>query len=83
MARVTIYTTSVCPFCVRAKRLLGELSIAYEDIDVGRDEERRAEMMSKTGGRQSVPQIFIDGEHVGGYDELRALADGGGLASLV
>jgi len=82
MARVTIYTTGVCPYCVRAKRLLGELVIAYEEIDVGRDEARRAEMVSRTGGRMSVPQIFIDGEHVGGYDELRALAERGGLASL-
>jgi len=83
VARVTIYTTSVCPFCAQAKRLLGELVIAYDEIDVGCDEAGRVEMVNRAGGRRTVPQIFIDREHVGGYEELRVLAERGGLAHLI
>jgi len=83
MARVTVYTTAVCPYCVQAKRLLGERSIPYEEIDVGSNEARRDEMIERAGGKRTVPQIFIDGTHVGGYTELRALADAGGLAGLL
>jgi glutaredoxin 3 len=82
MARVTVYTTSMCPYCVQAKRLLGERSIPYDEIDVETDAAVRDEMIQRAGGRRTVPQIFIDGEHVGGYTELRALADRGGLAAL-
>ena len=82
MARVTVYSTAVCPYCVQAKRLLGERSIGYDEVDVGADEGRRDEMIERAGGRCTVPQIFIDGTHVGGYSELRALADTGGLAGL-
>jgi glutaredoxin 3 len=82
MARVTVYTTSVCPFCVQAKRLLKERAIPYDEIDVGDDEQVRAAMIERAGGKRTVPQIFIDGKHVGGYVELRALADAGGLAGL-
>ena len=82
MARVTVYTTQVCPYCVQAKRLLGERSIPYDEIDVSTDAAVRDEMIQRAGGKRTVPQIFIDGEHVGGYTELRALADHGGLAGL-
>jgi glutaredoxin 3 len=82
MARVTVYTTTVCPYCVQAKRLLKERSIPYDEIDVGADAALRDEMVERAGGRRTVPQIFIDGAHVGGYTELRALADAGGLAGL-
>jgi glutaredoxin 3 len=82
MARVTVYTTTVCPYCVQAKRLLKERSIPYDEIDVGADVALRDEMVERAGGRRTVPQIFIDGNHVGGYTELRALADAGGLAGL-
>jgi glutaredoxin 3 len=82
MARVTIYTTNFCPYCVQAKRLLGERTIAYDEIDVASDDDKRAEMMERAGGLRTVPQIFIDDEHVGGYTELRALADRGGLNGL-
>lgn len=81
MARVTVYTTQMCPYCVQAKRLLGERSIPYDEIDVS-DDGLREEMVRKAGGKRTVPQIFIDGAHVGGYTELRALADKGGLAGL-
>ncbi len=82
MARVIVYTTQMCPYCVQAKRLLGEKSIPYDEIDVGSDAAVRDEMIQKAGGRRTVPQIFIDGAHVGGYTELRALADKGGLTGL-
>ncbi len=81
MARVTVYTTQMCPYCVQAKRLLGERAIPYDEIDVS-DDTLREEMVRKAGGKRTVPQIFIDGAHVGGYTELRALADKGGLAGL-
>jgi glutaredoxin 3 len=82
MARVTVYTTPFCPYCVQAKRLLGERSIPYDEIDVGADDVLRDAMIERAGGKRTVPQIFIDGNHVGGYTELRALADAGGLAGL-
>ena len=82
MARVTVYTTQMCPYCVQAKRLLGERSIPYDEIDVSTDPAVRDEMIQRAGGKRTVPQIFIDGEHVGGYTELRALADRGGLTGL-
>jgi glutaredoxin 3 len=82
MARVTMYTTNVCPFCMQAKRLLGEHGIAYDEIDVEVDLELRTQMVARAGGRRTVPQIFIDDMHVGGYTELQVLADRGGLAHL-
>lgn len=82
MARVTVYTTDYCPYCTQAKRLLREMAIDYEEIDVGEDSALRQTMVEKSGGRRTVPQIFIDGEPIGGYTELRALADAGGLAHL-
>lgn len=82
MARVTVYTTQMCPYCVQAKRLLGERSIPYDEIDVSDDVALRDEMVQRAGGKRTVPQIFIDGTHVGGYTELRALADRGGLGGL-
>lgn len=82
MARVKVYTTQMCPYCVQAKRLLGERSIPYDEIDVSNDVALRDEMIQRTGGKRTVPQIFIDDTHVGGYTELRALADRGGLAGL-
>lgn len=82
MARVTMYTTNVCPFCMQAKRLLRELDIPYDEINVEVDVNVRGEMVTRAGGRRTVPQIFIDGAYVGGYTELQALADRGGLAHL-
>ena len=81
MARVVLYTTPSCPFCVRAKRLLAERGIAYDEVDVAEDDELRADLVKRTG-RQTVPQIFIDGESIGGYEELAALDESQGLAHL-
>ncbi len=82
MARVTMYTTTVCPFCMQAKRLLRERGISYDEINVETDSSLRDQMISRAAGRRTVPQIFIDEAYVGGYVELRALADRGGLTHL-
>jgi glutaredoxin 3 len=82
MARVAVYTTKTCPFCVRAKRLLAARGIVYDEIDVGDDATLRAELVVRTG-RQTVPQIFIDGDPIGGFEELAALDASTRLADLV
>src|SRR5262245_15466171 len=81
MVRVEVYSTTMCPFCVRAKRLLEARGIAYRDIDVGADDALRASVMQRSG-RRTVPQIFIDGESIGGYEELAALDASGQLEDL-
>lgn len=83
MAKVEIFTTKVCPFCVRAKALLKRKGAAFEEIDVSTDEAALATMMKRSGGRQTVPQIFIDGRHIGGCDDLYALDGKGGLDPLL
>lgn len=72
MARVTVYTTRDCPFCVLAKRLLESRGIAFEEIDVSGDDALRTALVQRTG-RRTVPQIFIDDEPIGGYDALAAM----------
>jgi glutaredoxin 3 len=81
MARVQVYTTASCPFCVRAKRLLQARGIRYDEIDVGGDAEARTELVRRTG-RRTVPQIFIDGRAIGGFEELAALDARAELAAL-
>lgn len=83
MARVEIYTTPTCPYCAAAKGLLARKGVGYEETDVGRDPELRAAMARRAGGRRSVPQIFIDGQHVGGSDDLHALDREGRLDGLL
>ena len=83
MAKVEIYTTMICPYCFRAKRLLDERKATYTEIDVMMDGKKRQEMQQRAGGRTSVPQIFINGKHIGGSDELYALDRAGGLAPLL
>jgi glutaredoxin 3 len=73
MAHILLYTTQFCGYCRAAKRLLEEKQLAFEEIDVGFDSELRALMVQKAAGRRTVPQIFIQGRHVGGYDELARL----------
>ena len=79
MAEVELYTTPFCPYCVRARALLERKGVAYTDIDIIGEPARRAEMVRRAGGRTSVPQIFIGGEHIGGSDELVALDRNGEL----
>jgi glutaredoxin 3 len=83
MAKVEIYSTPICPYCARAKALLKKKGVAYEDIDVMADGARRDEMIQRAGGLYTVPQIFIDGVHVGGSDELAALDHAGKLDPLL
>lgn len=81
--KVEIYTTIFCPFCIRAKQLLDSKQAIYEETDVtGRLSLRKA-MIERAGGRTSVPQIFIDEQHIGGCDELLALELSGQLDSLL
>lgn len=83
MAKVTIYTTMLCPYCHAAKELLKRKSIAYNEIDVSYDAATRRAMSERAGGRRTVPQIFIGETHVGGSDELQALERKGGLDPLL
>jgi glutaredoxin 3 len=73
MAAIEMYTTMFCPYCSRARALLRSKGVAFVDIDIAEAPERRAEMIKRAAGRRTVPQIFIDGEHIGGCDELVAL----------
>jgi glutaredoxin 3 len=83
MAKVEVYSTNYCPYCVRAKQLLDTKDIDYTEIDVTGDDEARMALVEKSGGRKTVPQIFINGESIGGYDDLRALEESGKLDSLL
>jgi glutaredoxin 3 len=83
MARIEIYTTPTCGYCAAAKRLLATKGATYSEIDVSQDPALRATMVDRAGGRRTVPQIFIDGRHIGGCDDLYALDDRGGLAPLL
>ncbi len=83
MQPVTVYSTRVCPYCMRAKALLQSKHIAYTEYLVDQEPARRVEMQQKSGGRRSVPQIFIGERHVGGCDELYALDHRGDLDRLL
>lgn len=83
MARVVVYTTPFCPYCLAAKRLLAAKGVAFEEIDVSTDLQLRADMTQRAGGRRTVPQIFIDDTHVGGSDDLHALDRQGRLDVLL
>ena len=83
MPKVEIYTGMMCGYCMRALRLLESKKIAYKEIDVSLNSKLRAEMRQRAGGRSSVPQIFIDGNHVGGCDDLYALDASGRLDDML
>jgi glutaredoxin 3 len=83
MKSVRIYTTPMCPYCVRAKSLLKKKGATVEEVDIMMDMAAREEMEARTGGARSVPQIFIGDTHVGGCDELYALEQDGKLDSLL
>lgn len=83
MAEVTLYTTRYCPFCTAARALLEDRGIAFTERDVTGSPEERQGLIERTGGRTTVPQIFIDGRSIGGYDELVALDRSGRLAELL
>lgn len=84
MKRVLMYSTAVCPYCIRAEQLLKSKGVAeIEKVRVDLEPARREEMMEKTGGKRTVPQIFIGDTHVGGCDDLYALDRAGGLLPLL
>ena len=83
MPKVTMYTTPICPYCVRAKALLRKKGVQIQEVDVFMNSEARAEMEEKAGGRYTVPQIFIGDRHVGGCDDLYALERAGELDALL
>jgi glutaredoxin 3 len=83
MARVEIYTKFLCPYCARAKRLLSEKGVQFDEYDITMGGEKRGEMLSRANGRTTVPQIFIDGRHIGGSDDLHALDREGQLDPLL
>jgi glutaredoxin 3 len=83
MRPVTIYSTRICPYCLRAKALLQSKQVPYQEHLVDVDGARRAEMQRKSGGQRTVPQIFIGERRIGGYDELYALEREGELDRLL
>ena len=83
MVDVVIYAKPGCPYCAGAKALLKDKGVAWTEIDVASEPHRRAEMIEKSGGRKTVPQIFVDGRGLGGYDDLSALDRRGELDPIL
>ena len=83
MAKVEMYTKMFCPYCARAKRLLTDKGVAFEEYDITMGGRKRDEMLARANGRHTVPQIFIDDHHVGGSDDLAALDQAGRLDPLL
>jgi glutaredoxin 3 len=82
-ANVEIYTWSTCPFCIRAKSLLNQKGVDFTEYCIDGDEAARAKMSERANGRRSVPQIFINDQHVGGCDDIHALDSQGKLDDLL
>jgi len=82
MTHVTIYTTPTCPYCIAAKALLKGKGVTFSEISIEGDRSAAAALAGRTG-RRTVPQIFVGASHVGGFDDLRALEDAGGLDALL
>ena len=83
MKNVTVYMGPMCGYCDAAKRLLNKKNIPYKEINIALDEAKREEMLKKSNGKRTIPQIFIEDYHVGGYEELRALENKGELDNLI
>lgn len=83
MSSVEVYTTTYCPYCVRAKALLTRKGVPFTEIDVTNDDAARLALVQRAEGRKTVPQIFINGAPVGGCDDLYALEDAGKLDALL
>ncbi|WP_267396877.1 MULTISPECIES: glutaredoxin 3 [unclassified Sphingomonas] len=83
MAKVEIYTKAFCPYCTRAMRLLAAKGVTPEETDISMGGPQRAAMIQRANGRTTVPQVFIDGRHIGGSDDLAALDARGGLDPLL
>lgn len=83
MKHVTLYTSPLCGYCAAAKRLLSGKGVSFQEIDVSRDQNRRAEMTQRSNGGRTVPQIFIGDTHIGGFDDMNALERAGKLDALL
>ena len=83
MADVTIYTRQFCPYCTRAVSLLKSKNVNFNEIDAGMDAQKKAEMVERSGGGRTFPQIFIGDKHIGGCDDMMALEKAGKLDSLL
>ena len=83
MKNVEIYTGPLCVFCDRAKALLNKKRVSFKEINLASDPNKMDEMIKKTNGMRTVPQIFVDGQHIGGNDKLQALENEGKLNSLI
>lgn len=83
MPEVTVYSGPHCPYCTKAKALLDKKKVVYADFNVKEDSAKLDEMMERSGGRKTIPQIFINGEHIGGCDDLYALDAAGKLDELL
>ncbi|KCZ57130.1 glutaredoxin 3 [Hyphomonas chukchiensis] len=83
MPKVTIYTRAFCPYCSRAVSLLKEKKVAMKEIDAGMDAAKKAEMVERSGGARTFPQIFIGDKHIGGCDDMMALERAGKLDAML
>ena len=83
MPNVEIYSTAICPYCMAAKNLLKQRGLEFTEIRIDQDVAKRDEMLARSQQRRTVPQIFVNGEHIGGYDDLVAADRGGRLAELI
>lgn len=83
MKKVTVYTTNYCPYCKSAKQLLKNKGVAFEEVDMTDDQELRMQIMEKSGGRRTVPQIFIGDQPIGGFDDVNALDKAGTLDEML
>jgi glutaredoxin 3 len=83
MAKIEIYTQLFCPYCERAKALLGKKGVTFQELDAPHGSQARKDAITRSGGRSTVPQIFIDGQPIGGSDDLAALERAGKLDALL
>ena len=83
MKKILVYSSSICPYCISAKRLLANLRLKFQEKIIDNNPLLREEMIAKSYGKKTVPQIFIGEKHVGGYDDLELLFQNGKLMSLV
>jgi glutaredoxin 3 len=83
MPKIEVYSTAVCPYCVAAKNLLKAKGLAWEEVRVDQDPAQRDLMLQRSGGRRTVPQIFVNDQYVGGYDDLVAADRSGKLAAIL
>lgn len=83
MANVTVYTKDYCPYCTKAKNMLKNKGVTFEEIDISNDADLQMQIVEKSGGRRTVPQIFINDKPIGGFDDMAALDKNGELDILL